>query len=135
MEENNVLNKISETFDELDENELAIVLTQVARRMSVLRCTTPDMLFWHSVIMRVNKWLSTEPVLNHVEKEFLLSPPANTSGRLRAMRSMRDRSGMQINACKEVIDAWIKINIELVHDSVRASYFCNENNRKAHGLS
>jgi len=133
--EDNTLDKMFETFDKLDENELTIVINQVARRMMLLRCTTPDVAFWYEVLMRVNRWLSTDPAINDNEKNLLVSPPTGVSGRAQATISMRKRSGMQLSACKNIIDAWIKDNLALVHDSVRSSYFSSDKNRLAHNVS
>lgn len=111
-----------ETFDNLDEDQLRLVINQVARRMLILRCTTPDVAFWHSALMRVNKWLGSTPAVNEIEEKYLTSPAENTSGRVRAIRHMRERSGMQMAAVKEIIDAWIKENLSIVHESVKNSY-------------
>lgn len=132
--EDSLTNKLFETFDRLDENGLALVLHQVGRRLLVLRCTTPDASFWYSVLMRVNKWLASEPIVNDAEKALLLNPPANVSGRVRAIRSMRERTGANMSACKEIIDDWIKENLSLVHDSVRSSWLSSDKNRKEAGV-
>lgn len=122
-------------FDKLDENELRLVINQVARRMMILRATTPDAAFWYGVLMRVNKWLSTTPEVNDEEKELLINPPTAISGRARAMKNMRERSGMQLSACKDIVDAWIKDNIDKVHTSVKASFYTSEKNRKEANVS
>lgn len=126
------------SFDRLDENELNLVLNQVARRMLVLRAGVPDATFWFGVLMRVGRWLQTEPVVNEVEKEYLLNPKLDNgspiSGRVRAMKNMRERTGANLSACKEIVDLWIKDNIEIVHPSVKASWLCcKENMEKANG--
>ena len=128
--EEKLVDKLFESFDQLDENELMLVLNQVGRRMLVLRCESPDSSFWYSVIMRVAKWLSTEPTVNEAEKQVLLSPPTNVSGRMRAIRSMRERSGRNLTACKDVVDKWIKDNLAMVHESVRESFLSSDKNRK-----
>lgn len=125
----------NKTFDALDENELNLVLNQVARRMLVLRAGVPDASLWYGVLMRVGKWLRTEPVLNDTEKNFLIDPPLDNgkpiSGRIRAIRNMRERSGGNLSACKEIIDAWIKDNFDAVHSSVRESWLCNKQNMES----
>ena len=126
--------KLSSEFDKLDENELTLVINQVARRMIILRATTPDSAFWYGVLMRVNKWLSTEPIVNEKEKELLLNPPTNVSGRTRAVKSMRERTGANMAACMEIVDAWIKDNLSRVHDSVKSSFLSSAKNRKEAGL-
>jgi len=97
--EETLVNKMFESFDTLDENELMLILNQVGRRMLVLRCETPDASFWYGVLMRVSKWLSTEPIV-------------------------------QLHACKEIVDAWIRDNLGLVHDAVKESFLASEKNRK-----
>lgn len=128
-----LVNKLFESFDKLDENQLALVLNQVARRMLFLRSTTPDTSFWYSVLMRVNKWLSTEPVVNEVEKRILIDPPFDDgkpiSARTRAIRHMRERSGTQLSACMKIVDKWVGENIKFVHAAVRESWLSNTNNR------
>lgn len=124
-----------EHFDKLDENELAMVINQISRRMAVLRCTSPDIAFWHGVLMRVCKWLATEPVVNESEKKLLIDPPTNVSGRTRAVKNMRERSGMNMSTCMGIIDAFIHDNLDKVHATVRASYLSNDKNRRAHGIA
>lgn len=130
-----LVNKMFESFDKLDENELALVLNQVARRMLVLRVSTPDASFWYGVLMRVGKWLQTEPFVNEAEKKFLVDPPFDNgrpvSGRVKAIKSMRERSGAQMSACKEIIDVWIKENFDIVHPSVKESWLCNKKNMES----
>jgi hypothetical protein len=116
------MDKLFESFDKLNENELAMVLQQVARRMLFLRCTTPDSGFWYDVLMRVGKWLNADPIVNDVEKAILHNPEPDTSGRVRAMRNMRERSGLQLSACKHIVDDWIKHNLDFVHHSVKESF-------------
>ncbi len=129
MEEKNV-DKLFETFDKLDENELTLVLNQVGRRMLILRASAPDSSFWYSILMRVNKWLATEPIVNEDEKKLLINEqPSNLNGRTRAIKNMRERSGRNMSACMAVVDKWISDNIDLVHESVRTSYL-NKINKK-----
>ncbi len=127
--------KSLENFDQLDENELALVLNQIGRRMLVLRSDVPDSAFWYGVLMRVNKWLATQPFVNDAEKQLLVNPPSNVSGRVRAIKSMRERSGRNMYSCMAVVDKWIKENLDLVHDSVRASYLANDKNRREAGVA
>lgn len=124
------MDKLLENFDQLDENQLALVLNQVGRRMLNLRFDSPDSTFWYGVLMRVNKWLSTQPSVNEAEKQLLFNPPTNVSGRIRAIKSMRDRSGRNMTACMHVIDKWIGENINTVHESVKVSYLSSEKNRR-----
>lgn len=123
MEENRF-----ESFDKLDENELSLVLDQVARRMMMLRTSTPDAAFWYGVLRRVGKWLSTEPVVNEVEKNLLFSPPTNLNGRTRAIKSMRERSGANMAACIEIVDKWVLDHLDEVDAAVRNSFLSNTKN-------
>jgi hypothetical protein len=127
-----IVNKMFETFDKLDENELTLIINQVARRMMTLRCATPDTAFWYSVLLRVSKWLATTPFVDETEKKFLINPPfdgeTRLSGRVQAMKHMRERSGAQLSACKEIIDVWIKDNLSSVHPTVSASWLSNNKN-------
>lgn len=130
--EHMLANKLLETFDNFDENDLSMVLKQVARRMMVLRARTEDSTFWFGVLLRVSKWLSQTPVVNTVEQELLIDPPfadnKRMSGRMQAIKHMRERSGMQLTACMHIVDAWVKDNFERVHETVRASWLsCKEN--------
>jgi hypothetical protein len=121
-------------FDKLDEEELAYILAQAGRRMAVLRCTTPDMPFWHTVLSRVCKWLSADPTLTEAEKKLLHNPPEKVSGRARSVMRLRDRTGMNMATCMKLIDTYIHDNIDTIHPTVKVSYFSREENRKAHGL-
>lgn len=126
--EEQLVDKLFESFNQLDENELTLVINQVARRMMMLRYDTPDSSFWFGVLMRVSKWLAADPRINETEKDMLLSPPATlsghspTHGRVRAIKNMRDRSGRNMTACMAVIDGWIKDNFDSVDESVKTSY-------------
>lgn len=128
-----LINKMFETFDKLDENECALVINQVARRMMVLRCNVPDASFWYSTLLRIARWLSTTPTINEVEKEMLIDPPfveeKRTSGRVQAMKHMRERSGTQLSACMKIVDAWVENNLEVVHPIVKASWLSTQKNR------
>lgn len=119
MDETKLLNN---TFEAFGENELTAILHQVAKRMMVLRSRTPDALFWFNVLMRVNKWLSVAPVISENEKALLLTAPGTVSGRTKAIMSLRSRSGMRLYACKDIIDTFIKDNMDLVHPSVKEGY-------------
>lgn len=116
---------ITQNFDQLDENQLVMVLNQVARRMLILRQDTLDSPFWYSVIMRVSKWLTTAPVMTETEKQLLINPPETSTGRMKAIRSMRARTGSNITVCRDIIDDWIKNNINIVHNSVRVNYLAS----------
>lgn len=126
-----LINKLFESFDKLDENELTLVINQVARRMIMLRASTPDSTFWYGVLMRVNKWLKTDPHVNEAEKAHLLAPPGSLNGRTRAIKSMRERSGANMAACMDIVDKWILENLHAVDPVVRASFLSNAKNAEA----
>jgi hypothetical protein len=97
------------SFDAFDENDLALVLTQVARRMLVLRKDTPDIGFWHSTIFRVSKFLGALPTLTEAEKNILLV--SNGTRKIDVIRSIRQRTGFRLRACSEMVKSWIAKNM------------------------
>jgi len=105
MDEHNFLEK---SFDQMDEQDLAAVLNQVSRRMIVLNVGAPDADFWNNVITRVSKLLSAIPHLTPDEKLVLLSGHSNV--KINVIRSLRQRTGMRLNACKNIIENWMRLN-------------------------
>src|SRR5271157_1749737 len=93
------------SFDAFDEADLSIVLTQVARRMVQLRPNTPDVGFWYNTIYKVSKFLNSFPSLNETEKQMLVK--SNGNGIINAIRSMRDRTGMRLKPCHDIVKAWV----------------------------
>ena len=131
MEDNKSI--LETTLNSFDENQLGMLLHQIGRRMLILRATTPDSAFWYSVLMRVNKWLSTTPILDDEEKTLLCTEPGpGVSQRIRAVRHLRDRTGMRLHACLDLVDDWISNNMNSVHESVKASYISYRENKKGH---
>ncbi len=99
------------SFDKFDEHDLSLVLQQVRRRLIMIRQDTPDAPFWFSTLVRVGKWLDNSPVLNPQEKNTILNPPDGlTSGRVRAIRMFRERTGMRLRACQDVVNKWMTDN-------------------------
>lgn len=110
MDANKIINHV---FDSFDESDLALILQQVGKRFLILRSAYPDSAFWFSIIQRVIKVLSSSPQLNDEEKNLILNPPENGNGNIKAIRSLRDRTGLRLRACKDIIDAWIEKTKEL----------------------
>jgi hypothetical protein len=103
---------LDRSFDKMDESDLALILGQVARRILQLRQTSPDISFWFTITLRLSKWLNNLPRLNDVEKRFIIGPnQVGVNGRVRAIVTLRQRSGMRLQAAKAVVDKWISDNL------------------------
>lgn len=105
---NESLNKKS--FDLFDEQDLSLVLNQVARRMLQLRPNTPDIGFWHTTIFRISKFLNSFPNLTEEEKQIIINAK-DGAGKVAAVRKMRERTGMRLRACHDIIKDWAEKNI------------------------
>lgn len=111
--ENNDL--IDITFDLLDEKDLSIILEQVSKRALKLRSNTPDSLFWINVLMRFNRWLLSAPTLNDEEKAILVAPTKEgVNAKLQVIKSLRQRSGMRLHACQEIVHTWMQTNAIII---------------------
>lgn len=101
----------NKTFENFDEHDLSIVLQQVRRRLTELRYETPDAMFWINALTRMSKWLAASPTLTEQEKEVIRNPPDGlTTGRIRAIKMLRERTGMRLRACQEIVNKWMTDN-------------------------
>src|SRR5438045_1102803 len=101
----------AKTFEAMDERDLALVLTQVNRRMLMLRAGVPDTVFWYSVLARICKLLSASPTLTTSEKNLLSNPPKDVNARIQVIKRLRERSGARLYACRDIVDEWMKLNL------------------------
>lgn len=103
---------ISKMIDALDENDLIILLQQIGKRILVLRMNTPDAPFWFNVLLRITKWLSSEPTLNQEECDLIVNPPEGINGKVKAIIRFRARTGMRLHTARDVVEAWMTANIK-----------------------
>ncbi len=106
MSENGLNQK---SFDAFDEQDLSLVLIQVARRMLALRPNTPDIGFWHSTIYKASKFLNSFPSLTDEEKNLIIN--TNGAGKITAIKKMRERTGMRLRACNDIVKEWVVKNL------------------------
>ena len=119
MEENHILNKM---FSNLGEHDLAIVLQQVASRVLAIREKTPDIGFWVGTLLRIATILSESPILTSDEENLIRNPPMGVNGKMRAIQSLKSRTGMRLLACKDIVYAWIennKASITLIDNEIQ----------------
>jgi hypothetical protein len=99
---------ITRMFDAMDEADLALVIQQSARRLLTLRAEVPDTAFWFDTLQRITKMLNAVPTVNEKEKQLILHPAPGTNGRIRAVRNLRERTGMRLKAACEIVETWMK---------------------------
>jgi hypothetical protein len=99
-----------ENIEQLNEHQLAEIIHSVGKRMLVLRVEDKDSPFWFDVLMRVNKVLKATPMLNEVEQKLILHSPPEVNGTISAVRSLRERSGMRLRACYDIVEKWKREN-------------------------
>lgn len=103
-------NKLDELFEHYNEEDLDLILKQVARRMLVLRRKSKDVVFWNETLIRIGKWLSNVPRVNKEEEDLIRNPPQGTNGYVQVIRHLRLRTGMRLKEAKEVVDVWLSAN-------------------------
>ncbi len=101
---------IKGTFDQFDEQDLSIVILQVAKRMLELRIHTPDIGFWYSVLFKTSKFLSSFPVLNDEEK--LLACDNDARSLIKATRKLQDRTNMRLRPAYDIVKEWVFKNAD-----------------------
>jgi hypothetical protein len=97
------------SFDLFDEQDLSLVLNQVARRMLALRPNTPDIGFWYSTLFRISRFLNSFPALTEEDKQSLLKNRG--AGKIAVIRKLQERTGMRLKPCHEIVKAWMLKNM------------------------
>jgi len=101
---------LGKMLDGLDDKDLSYILLQVARRILVSRADSKDCSFWFFVLSRVAKWLDNPPVFTDEERLFLTNPPEGVNGKIRAIKSIRARTGMRLFEIKTLVETWMTDN-------------------------
>jgi hypothetical protein len=104
---------VEETFNQMDESEIALVLSQAARRILEMRHDYPDSIFWGSVLNRISRWTLAIPKLILKEKKLVLE-----AKRIPAIKHFRDRTGTRLLFACDIVDTWIIENSDLVDEEI-----------------
>lgn len=98
---------LNKSFNEMDIDELTIIINQVGRRILEIRQKAPNVVFWFGLVCRLSKWLNNEPHLNEAEKQLIIGPnPVQVNGRIRAIKHLRERTGMPLRHAATIVDEW-----------------------------
>ena len=111
-------NLINQTFDQMDESELALVLDQVSRRIMNMRSERCDSFFWGITLNRIGRWVISSPALTMNEKKLIVC-----GKRIQAIRLLKERTGTKMSFARDIVDSWIFENEELVDENTYAAGF------------